>query len=233
MAGHVDRRRAARSRAGDRARGRLAAAGRAAPAAGHRGAPARRLPGRHRHRRRPPGRAAGRALPAVRVPGRRADPVRGRPAPLGAGDRERRTPDGRPARHRRGPGDVGRHLGRDGPALRWPRRSRAAAHRRRARRLGSDRGAAAAGVRPPGATGALAADVGGGARRSDRRPARRHRLPRGALRRLQRAAVAPGGDAHQHPGRRRGRRGSPPRSCGSCCRTRSGPFRARPSRRCS
>ena len=35
-----------------------------------------------------------------------------------AGDRERRTPDGRPARHRRGARDVGRRLGRDGPALR-------------------------------------------------------------------------------------------------------------------
>ena len=64
----------------------------------------------------------------------------------------------------------------------------------------------------PARTGAFAADVGGGARRPDRRPARRLRLPRGALRRLQRAAVAPGGDARSaslvgRRGRRARRRG--------------------------
>ena len=72
---------------------------------------------------------------------------------------------------------------------------------------GPDRRSAAAVVRPPGAQGALAADVGGGARRSGGRPARRHRLPRRAFRRLERAAVAPWRDAAQCRGRRRGRRG--------------------------
>lgn len=202
----VDRRRAAGSRAGDRPCCRFAAAGQSSSVTGDRRAPAGWLPRRHRHRRRAPRRAARRALPAVRVTGRRSDPVRGWAAPLRRRGGTRHSQDRGSAGDGRRRGDVGRRDRRRGPALRRAGRSRTAAHRRRAGGLGPDGGAAAAVVRSPREEGAVAADVGGRARRSSRRASRRPGVPRRALRRVGRAAVAPGGDAPERRGRRPGRR---------------------------